>query len=215
MKTLLLAILLCSSAAFAQTDLKDLEKQLKDKPNDIEILMQLGIAYHDLASQGEPGALNKSANYLRRILKLEKDNPMAMAYLGSVTTIMGHDAELPMEKLSFVEDGVDFLDRAVKMAPDNLQIRIVRAMNSYYLPEFFHRLQYTLKDLTYVTKSEEFKHWPPDQQAMVYFNLGLGFEKDGKAKHSKENFEKTTQIAADSEWAKQAQKKLKKSSNLQ
>jgi tetratricopeptide (TPR) repeat protein len=205
----IIIVALTSVFIFGQDEIKSLEEQLKTNSQNVEILVKLGIAYHNKGVNGDKKAVKSAEEHLNKALELDRTNALALAYLGSVWTLKGRDAFFPWNKMKNVEKGMDKIDKAVDMSPDNLRVRMLRAMNSLNLPPFFHRLQYSLKDFTYITDNPEFKNWPTESQSMVYYNLGLAFEKDEKPNEAKNNFELAIQTAPESKWAKNAKEELK------
>ncbi|NIR48371.1 hypothetical protein GWO43_08045, partial [candidate division KSB1 bacterium] len=89
-------------------------------------------------------------------------------------------------------------------------VRMLRAMNSLHLPDFFHRLQYSLKDFMFITKAEEFKHWAVENQADVYYYFGVALKKDGKPVKAQKYFGLAAKTAPESNWAKKANEELQK-----
>ncbi len=201
-------LLLAFAGTFAQDNLHSLQEQLKADPQNVEVLVNLAIVYHDQGIAGDKKAVGKSEKLLNQALELEKENSLALAYLGSVYTLKGRDALLPWNKMSNVETGVDKLDKAVDMTPDDLMVRIVRATNSMNLPSMFHRLQYSLKDFNYIIHSNKFQHWPLQEQSMVHYNFGLALEKDKNEQEAIKRFELAMQIAPESSWAEKATAKV-------
>ena len=182
-------LLLAFTGAFAQDNLQSLQEQLKTDPQNVEVLVNLAIVYHDHGAAGDESAVEKSEKLLNQALELDKTNSLALAYLGSVYTLKGRDASLPQDQLKNVETGIDKLDKAVDMTPDNLMVRLVRAINSLHLPSLFHRLQYSLKDFNYIIHSNKFQHWPLEERSMVHYNFGIALEKDKNEQEAIKNFE--------------------------
>ncbi len=201
-------LLLAFTGAFAQDNSQSLQEKLNADPQNVEVLVNLAIVYHDQGVAGDKKAVGKSAKLLTQALELDKENSLALAYLGSVYTLKGRDALSPQNQMSHVETGVDKLDKAVDMTPDDLMVRVVRATNSMHLPAMFHRLQYSLKDFIYIVRSKKFQHWPLTEQSMVYYNFGLALEKDKNEQEAIKNFELAKQVAPESSWAEKATAKV-------
>jgi tetratricopeptide (TPR) repeat protein len=125
----------------------DWEKQLKENPDSTDLLLKLGRFYHEQAGlEGQMDAVGKAEKYLSRLLGLEPDNPGGLVYMGSLLTIKARDAAPAPESLEFLNEGFTMMDRAVLLAPDNPEVRLVRAVNSSLVPAAFGRGELALED---------------------------------------------------------------------
>ena len=202
-------VILTFSLIYAQEDIRSLEQQLKSKPNDLELLLELGIAYHEKAEMGEKNAMSECEDILNHVLEIDQSNSIAMAYLGSALTIRGREATLPWKKIKYVKQGIEKIDKAVEKKPNNLTVRLVRAMNSLNLPSFFNRLKYSIEDFTFIIDSEDFKNWSNQDQSRIYYNFGLAYKKQEKTTEAQKKFELAIQIDQESTWGKKAKEELK------
>jgi hypothetical protein len=86
----------------------------------------------------------------------------------------------PMKKMSFVNKGVGYMDKAVKRDPDVIRIRFIRAYNSLALPGFLKRKSIATTDFEYLAELIE-TH--PDRYSSlkeeVYNNLIEIYKEDG------------------------------------
>ena len=113
--------------------------------------------------------------------KLEKDpdNPdllfeLAMAY--SAEAEKGYDSRI-YEDTTFLTniafEMVALLDKASKLAPDNMKIRLASGRSSVVMPFFVNRMSRGIKDLTVVIESDA----PSSIKAEARFWLGYAYQK--------------------------------------
>jgi tetratricopeptide (TPR) repeat protein len=210
------AIALLSSFFFAlslsQHSIKELEEKIQQKPNDVETLITLGKIYHDQGAGGNEEAVDKGFKYLDKVIELDPVNPVAHAYRGSLWTMRGRDAWFPFTKLKHVNKGIDELDKAADLAPDNIAVRITRGINSTQLPSMFKRLGTALKDFSFLLADSRFAYLDVQLQSTIYYWAGIVYKRDNQAGKAKEYLKKAISTAPESQIAKQAEKELKEPS---
>ena len=207
---LLLTICLATPPLWAQQTLPELQRAVQEHPNDVAALVRLARAYHNQAVAGDKEAVKRAVDTAERVLQLDPGNALALAIRGSATTMRGRDAWLPWKKLDFVEQGCDDLDKAVEMAPDNIDVRLFRAVNSLSLPDFFHRLHYAVKDLKHIRSLPHFEQLPAELRATVFYYSGRAYQKSGLVEQGVEMLRRAAEIAPDSENGKLAAAELAK-----
>ena len=70
--------------------------------------------------EGDKKAVKRAKNLFENLLELEPQNAEALAWYGSVLTLRGRDVLFPVSKLGYVSNGVEKMDKAVELAPDNI-----------------------------------------------------------------------------------------------
>jgi hypothetical protein len=103
------------------------------------------------ASSGSDSAIEKSADAFTALLKVEPGNPVLMAYAGAATSMKATTTMLPWKKMSYAEDGMALLDKALALltpahaAPLQhdvaavLEVRFVAANTFLAVPGFMNR----------------------------------------------------------------------------
>jgi len=205
---LLLAVLLSAAQVGAQQSLAELKKAAEKHPNDAAAVVKLARAYHDQAVAGDKSAVKKAIETAERALELDPGNALALAIRGSATTLRGRDAWLPWKKLDYVEEGCDDLDKAVEMAPNNVDVRLFRAVNSLNLPGFFKRLHYAVKDLKHIRSLPYFDRLPADLRATVFYYSGIAYQKSGQVERGSQMLQQAVKAAPESEYGKRAAAEL-------
>jgi tetratricopeptide (TPR) repeat protein len=213
-KILALALLsfLFLSLSLCQQSIRELEATLQQKPNDIGTLVALGKLYHDQGAAGSEESVEKGFTCLDKALQLEPTNAVALAYRGSLWTMRGRDAWFPFTKLSHVDKGIDELDKAADLAPDNISVRLTRGINSMQLPSIFKRLGTALKDFSYLLADPRFPHFDASLQSTIYYWAGVANKRDNQFTKAKELLEKAIAVAPESDTAQKAKKELKEPS---
>jgi|GEM_PF-2600255 len=190
--------------------LRDAKVHLASHENDLNWLKAAGIASHQLANTKVDGASEEAVNYLKKATELEPENAEILAYLGSAYAMAGRDSGFVVNKVSNVNKGLAALDKAVKKAPRNLNVRFIRGSVSYNLPAMFSRKATAESDyLFYVNEVKAGVQADPKRLAEAYFKLGqIAGEKNQKTEAL--GFYKQAQEASpQSDWAQQAGRAMK------
>ncbi|SJZ38039.1 tetratricopeptide repeat protein [Selenihalanaerobacter shriftii] len=215
----LILILVFSSVAIAKdkVDRKDklttLQSKLTKVTNPgkkVEILKELGRLYHQEAALGNEKAVPKAIKSLKKAKNI-KNTPTIRAWYGSALTLKGRYA-FALGKIYYSKKGIKILDQAVKASPNNIETRLVRGVNSLYLPDFiFHRLDLAKKDLNYIIKTAN-KHPQKvrdGQLVTAYLNLGKYYQKKEKFKLAIEAWEEVISFDVNQTQSERAKKYIK------
>ncbi|MGD9899420.1 MAG: tetratricopeptide repeat protein [Calditrichaceae bacterium] len=197
-------LVLFNHPGYSQTKEDSLKAVLKNNPGDSETMLKLAVIYHDQGADGDKEAVKKSEQYLKDILDINPSNALAKAYLGSVYSMYGRDSAMPWNKIKHVKKGTAIMDSAVAMAPDDHNVRLVRAMNSLNLPGFLGRRKFCFIDFQYIIEGEKFQSGPRELKALVYYHYAQAFEKEDKKEESENYFKLAAETAPDSKWGKMA-----------
>jgi tetratricopeptide (TPR) repeat protein len=186
------------------------EKALEKNEDDSDSLKKIGIAYHNLAIMEEDDASERASKYLKKLNKLDPDDALILALLGSAVSMEGRDSINIVKKMGNANKGNNMLDQAVNKDPDNVYVRMVRANNSIDIPKFLGRRKFAKIDLLHI--EEVINKSPQDVntafQAQTYYRLGMIFEEDGDDSSAKSYFKKAVDTSPSSEWSEKAKKKL-------
>ena len=109
------------------------------------------FAQFQQASKGSESAIEKSAEAFVALLKSEPTNPVLMAYAGASTSMKATTTMLPWKKMSYAEDGMAMLDKALALLtpahdavlqhnlPAALEVKFVAANTFLAVPGFMNR----------------------------------------------------------------------------
>lgn len=193
-----------------QTQIVVFEDSLREEPENTEILLKLGILYHNLGVEGDKKAVKRAKKLFEKLLELDPQNAEALAWCGSVLTLKGRDVLFPVSKLSYVNDGIEKTDKAVELAPDNINVRMIRAHNSLNLPGIFHRIEIAITDfeqlLTLREKRQE--EFSKSLLAKIFLGLGSAYKKKEDIVKAREDWQKAAEVLPDSMEAEMARRLL-------
>lgn len=103
------------------------------------------------ASAGDTAAIDQAAEAFSGLLKNEPANPVLLAYTGSATAMKAATTMLPWKKMTYAEDGLSQLDKALAMlnpahdasvqngTPGVLEVKFVAANTFLAVPGFMNR----------------------------------------------------------------------------
>jgi tetratricopeptide (TPR) repeat protein len=157
--------LVTASAAETFADrLAALQSRLQSDPTNTLILFQLGdLCYHEGANNNEKAVI-LAEGYFKRLLAIDTNQAMARVRYGSVLTMKARDAFWPITRLNYVKAGNREMDAAVKMAPNDAQVRFARAVNNFHMPAIMDREEIVQEDLAWL--------WQQAQLADTTLNVG-------------------------------------------
>lgn len=136
-------------AASAPEPIEDLEQQLLAQPESSQVAFDLAGVYR------EEGEIERGVEFFTRFHEAQKPNPMSLAWQGSLKTMMsasGNDLE---ERLNQLQSGVADMDRAARLFPDNVQVKLVRGITISNFPTFLGMAGRAIRDLNEVLESKD------------------------------------------------------------
>jgi tetratricopeptide (TPR) repeat protein len=162
---LVIGSLVTASAADTFADrLAALQSRLQSEPTNTLILFQLGdLCYHEGADNNEKAVI-LAEGYFKRLLAIDTKYAKARVRYGSVLTMKARDALWPLTQLNYVKAGNREMDAAVKMAPQDAQVRFARAVNNFRMPAIMDREEIVQEDLAWL--------WPQAKLADTELNAG-------------------------------------------
>jgi tetratricopeptide (TPR) repeat protein len=194
-----------------QEELAALEAQLKAEPTNTALLFKIGDLCHDEGARDNAKAAELAEKYFKRLLALDNKHAMGMALLGSTLTMRARDAFWPKTRLDYVRRGIKTMDEAVKLAPDDPDVRLVRAINNYHMPHFLDRDQMARTDFIWIWEkvNEHPEKYKEDlrQNAALYY--GLILEKGKKSQEAKQVWKEGVAINPASALAQEIRQHLK------
>lgn len=106
-------------------------------------------------ADGDSDAYAKSERMFARLNDQPNPDPLARAYFGSLKLWEASHTWALWRKYSLSKDGIELLDRAVSDAPNNLEVRFVRAVTTYRLPSLFHKREQSESDFALLASRVE------------------------------------------------------------
>lgn len=170
--------------------------------------LYLGIVYHNLSSPKNEDYLNKALEFTRRAVEKTK-NPLASGYYGSSVTIQAgayYEKGDMMGAMSKLQEGIEIIDKAVEQGPDNIDLRVLRILNSYGISSAspINRFDIIKKDLAFLKQ----KYETLSSQFKSFYNLysGIAALKDNNTDQAVAYFEQAIKCASQSSYAKRAKR---------
>ncbi|MBN2206957.1 MAG: hypothetical protein JW742_06115 [Candidatus Aminicenantes bacterium] len=204
---LVVVVLGLAALVLAGQSAADLENQLKAKPDDPALLLRLGRVFHDQAGlDGRTDVVAKAERHLSRLLAVEPDNAPALVYRGSLETMKAKESGPSLESLEFLNRGFAWMDRAVLLAPDDPEVRLVRAVNGAFIPVEFGRGDLALEDFRAIERITAGAPGglPPDFTVAYSFYYGRFLAERGERAAAKPLLKKVLELAPGSPLAAQA-----------
>nr|VFJ93151.1 MAG: Tetratricopeptide repeat [Candidatus Kentron sp. LFY] len=169
-----------------------------------ERLKRLGIAWHNLSVLEVGGASKEADKWLKKAFDIAPTDYEVMAYHGSARTMVARDSWNVVTKVSQANKGIALIDRAIREAPDNVIVRMVRANNSLALPEMFERRPKAREDFGFLHGRLDKLDISPETRAEICFKLGQILEEDGDRDGARALYEETRTLSPGGSWAQQA-----------
>jgi len=140
----------------------------------IDELFDRAVEAHERGVEGDAAAVDQALTWFETILETDPKHAEALAFFGSACTLKARDASI-FERMNWVRKGTEAMDRAVKMAPQHIGVRTVRAINSYQLPSFLGRRSTADEDFATLRQWAEERpdDFEPSLLRFVLFHAGV------------------------------------------
>ncbi len=157
-----------------KTQRAQLEKSIAADPKNKDLRLQLGKVLCDLGANGDESASDAAVKLFTALYKDFPKDAEVLAYYGNACAIYAQFASV-FTQLSWVHDGFHHLDDAVKAAPENLEVRIARALNSAQVPDFLDRQKIAQEDFAWLLNRIQTnpKDFSADNLRLIYFYDGI------------------------------------------
>jgi tetratricopeptide (TPR) repeat protein len=150
-----------------------LKEKLQETPDDISLLVELGKAYV------EAGDYDNAETPLRKALGIDPTSVPAYKWLAFATQGLvekGYDERIALDtslRTNLAFELVRVLDQGVDLAPDDLELRLMRGAAGVYMPFFVGRLEQAIEDLNVVVAGDV----PDSTKAEALYLLGVAHQK--------------------------------------
>ncbi|TXK79808.1 hypothetical protein [Paenibacillus sp. N3.4] len=138
---------------------------------------------HNDGIDGDKKAVKSANEKLLKLRETEPDNALIEAYYGSSLALLARDAVKPLEKEEKALEGLDALNRAVTLDPNQKEIRLLRANVCLRLPEsYFHCSKTAIEDFSFLLDryQESSSYLSQKQVREVLRNLSTAYQNAGK-----------------------------------
>jgi hypothetical protein len=150
------------------------EKALEAEPKNAALRQQLGEILCDLGANGDESAADSAVKLFKALHDEQPKDAEILADYGNSCTIYAQYASI-FTKLSWVHDGFNSMDAAVKAEPDNVGARVVRALNASLVPAFLDREKTARDDFSWLLLRIQSnpKEFSPDTLRTIYYYDGI------------------------------------------
>jgi lipopolysaccharide biosynthesis regulator YciM len=138
---------------------------------------------HNKGVDGDKKAVKIANEELLKLRETEPDNALIEAYYGSSLALLARDAVKPLEKADKAQEGLDALNRAVTLDPNQKEIRLLRANVCLRLPESFFQCSKTaIEDFSFLLdrNQESSSYLTQTQVSEILRNLSTAYQNAGK-----------------------------------
>ncbi len=152
-----------------------LRERCKKEPANFDIHLALGKAYYDI------GNYEEAAKVLRKAVGIDQTSSEAYKVLTfSLNEInsVGYDPRIYLDtdfRTDLAFEAADALDKAVELAPEDIELRFTRGVTSIQMPFFVNKMEQGIEDLKIVSEGDV----ADDMKAEALYWLGYAYQKMG------------------------------------
>ena len=182
-----------------------------------ELSIDAALKTFQQAASGDKAAVGQGIEQYKALLRLQPTQVMYKARLGSLTTMLARDAWAPWKKMSYTEQGLEYIDIALDGLTAKHQqqqigglnvaidVRYTAVVTFSNLPDFFHRWGHAERLLAQITEEANFTESPGGFQAEVWLLRARLAQKRDRISEYQRYLKKVLAVDADSAAGKQAQ----------
>ncbi|MFZ1614694.1 MAG: hypothetical protein WAT51_11005 [Holophaga sp.] len=207
----ILSVGACLQAQAPATPIADLEAAVSRNGMDVAALKQLGEQYFGQAVGGDKGAVERGLDVYISLMQLDPTQALHFCRFGSLSTMKGRDAALPMARVWYVQKGLESMGKAVVLAPDDFGIRLTRATTCSVLPPMFKQTETAIEDCQQLDRliAKAPQHLPKNLVFQTRLLLASSLKKAGRDSEARPILEKLQVEAQGTPFADQAKELLK------
>ncbi|MFL6463949.1 MAG: hypothetical protein ACJ73N_06020 [Bryobacteraceae bacterium] len=162
---------------------------------------------------GDKVAGEKSDKLFAELHKQLPNDPLVTVYYGSLRLLEAQHTWALWKKNSLSKQGVQLMDSAVSAAPNDLEVRFVRAATDRSLPSFFGRKQQVQSDLNFIVRRAQGAvrggSFEPRFAAASFSYYGDLCKQQSRLKDATDAWKTAARIAPDSHAGREAANKLR------
>ncbi|MFP4353120.1 MAG: hypothetical protein ACLFRP_02035 [Puniceicoccaceae bacterium] len=157
-----------------------------------------GLELHQEGVAGDEKAVVRAQEIFEALQAEHPEDARVLVFLGNLYTLRARDAVF-YRKMGWLEKGLETIDRAVALEPEDPHVRSVRAVNSYRLPRLFGRRDVAGEDFAVLLEwaEEDPERFSPDLLRFVYFHAGRYEARSDRAR-ARELYELALAVPAES-----------------
>ncbi len=109
----------------------------------------------------------KTEDLYNQLVNSKSNNPIVIAYIGSLQALKAKHSWNPYQKLSLLAESQKTLDKAISLSPNNVEIRFLRYTIQYYVPTFLGQSKNLDDDRTKIIYLINKKLYQPDDKSLM------------------------------------------------
>jgi hypothetical protein len=180
---------------------------------------EAAFAAFQRAAAGDEGAIEPAVRQFASLAEADPVDPVMLAYSGAATALQARAAMLPWKKMSFADEGLARIDKALALlqpahdtllhrgTPASLEARFVAANTFLGMPAMFNRGARGRSLLEQVLQSSLLATSPLPFRGTVWLRAGVAAAADNRPADARRWFEQV--VASGAPQAATAQAKLK------
>ena len=148
-------------------------------------------------ADGDKNAVKIAYEIFLNLRNAEPDNALIEAYYGSALALLARDAVQPLEKADKAQQGLDSLNQAISMDPNQKEIRLLRANVCMRLPDsFFNCSQTVIEDYSFLLDryKEDPSYLTKKQVKKITKHLNKAYQNIGNSSEANEGLPQLTQL---------------------
>lgn len=129
-------------------------------------------AWHDVCLQGDVKKIDAEINKFEHQLATDPEDSLARVFLGSAYALRAKHGSWGPTKLKFLKRAKANMEQAVRAAPSDARVRLVRAIGYYRIPKRFGVRETAISDfkqLVPLAKDERNGLQKSERQALLYY----------------------------------------------
>ena len=171
----------------------------------------------EVINNGDTSKLETVSEGFAALLKTEPTNPVLMAYTGTTTAMKSNTTMLPWKKMSYAEDGMAMLDKAIAMltpqhdkpiqrdTPGSLEVKLLAANTFLKVPGFMNKGPRGVKLANELIASPLLATSPVAFQGVVWMTAGEAAVSEKRVSDARKHFNKVVELKAPQADAARAQ----------
>jgi len=171
----------------------------------------------EVLNNGDTSKLEKVSEGFAALLKTEPTNPVLLAYVGTTTAMKSNTTMLPWKKMSYAEDGMAMLDKAIAMltpqhdkpiqhdTPGSLEVKLLAANTFLKVPGFMNKGPRGVKLASELIASPLLAASPVAFQGVVWMTAGEAAVSEKRTNDARKHFNKVIELKAPQSDAARAQ----------
>lgn len=185
------------------------EERMKEEGSSSETKQAVAEALYFVGAAGNGKAVKRAEKLFTELHEADAEAAQPKAYLGSIKLLRSSTTWALWEKEKLARSGLQMLDDAVEAAPEDPEVRFVRAITTFNVPDWFQRSEQSAEDFELLANGAdaavEAGRLEPWLAAAALFHHGRWLEKAGNVEGAKQAYRRAVAFAPNSQSGIEAQ----------